>query len=113
MNATTLESMLDEFAERVAAKVTEKLASGGMPGALDQSRSPLGRRRHIAAARRRIASGQPGAAQVGRRYLMSPEALSEELARTSGRHVDPPAPASGSVRAELESALRVVKGGRS
>ncbi len=111
MNAATFEALLDELASRVAAMVAERLNGGALPGATDQSRSPLGKRRHIAAARRRIAAGLPGAAQVGRRYLLSSDALADELARISGRHTETAAPASGTVRAELLAELRLVKKG--
>lgn len=46
----------------------------------DQNASPLGRRRHVAAVRRRVAAGDAGAALVGRRALLSATALDEELA---------------------------------
>lgn len=113
MNAAAFEALLDEFAERVAAKVTERLSYGSLPGAIEQARSPLGRRRHISAVRRRVAAGQPGAAIVGRRHLLSSEALSEELARAGQPRGTTASPASGSVRAELERELRLVKGGGS
>jgi hypothetical protein len=104
-------ALLDEFAHRVAALVAERLTSGA-PGMVDQASSPLGRRRHCAAVKRRVGSGKPGAALVGRRHLLSVEALAEELARVSGqRELVMPSPASGSVRAELERELRIVKGG--
>lgn len=107
-----LGAFLDALAERVAALVTERLLSGA-PGMTDQAASPLGRRRHCAAVKRRVASGKPGAALVGRRHLLSAEALAEELSRVSGQRPDDatPSPASGSVRAELERELRLVKGG--
>jgi hypothetical protein len=111
VNAAAFEALLDEFAERVAAKVSERLSCGSLPGAIEQARSPLGRRRHIAAVRRRVAAGQPGAAIVGRRHLLSAEALTEELARAGQCPEAAPSPASGSVRAELERELRLVKGG--
>jgi hypothetical protein len=48
----------------------------------------------------------PGAATVGRRHLLSPEALAEELVATSRRRsnaqADNAAPPTGSVTAELE-----------
>jgi hypothetical protein len=106
-----LVAFLDALADRVAALVTERLLSGA-PGMTDQASSPLGRRRHCAAVKRRLASGKPGAALAGRRHLLSAEALAEELSRVSGRPDSAsPSPASGSVRAELERELRLVKGG--
>jgi hypothetical protein len=52
---------------------------------VDQVASPLGRRRHCAAVKRRIAIGDGSAAIVGRRHLLSDAALSEELATLSSR----------------------------
>lgn len=48
---------------------------------IDQHSSPLGPRRHCAAVRKRVQSGDEGAAIVGRRLLLSHEALAAELAR--------------------------------
>lgn len=78
---------------------------------LDQSASPLGSRRHCTAVKRRIARGEPGAAIVGRKHLLSPEALSEELGRVSRRESPNPTD-TGGVRAELERELRLVHGRR-
>jgi len=38
----------------------------------------LGPRRHCAAVRRRLAENKPGAAKIGRRFLLSPAAYAEE-----------------------------------
>lgn len=51
------------------------------PQWIPQTRSPLGNRRHIAAVRRRVAAGEPGATLVGRKYLLTREALDHELGR--------------------------------
>ncbi len=51
----------------------------------DQATSPLGRRRHVTAVRQRVAAGDPRAALIGRRALLSSTALDEELARLSGK----------------------------
>lgn len=107
-----LDEVLSEFAARVAALVVERLQAGA-PGMIDQSASALGRRRHCAAVKRRVASGATGAAIVGRRHLLSQEALSEELARASSkRETSAGKPAAGSVRGELERELRLVRGGQ-
>lgn len=82
---TPLESLLAEFARAVAHEVVAGLRAGEMPGMIDQSASPLGRRRHIAAVRGRVAAGESGAAIVGRRYLLAREAVDAELAATSKR----------------------------
>lgn len=69
-----------------------------------QSESPLGPRRHIAAVRRRLRAGTEGAGQAGRKYLLSPEALAEEL----GRPVEPKSDETDSLRRELS----MIRGGR-
>lgn len=51
---------------------------------IPQTGSELGARRHREAVKRRVASGEGGAAIVGRRFLLSPEALREELGRLGG-----------------------------
>lgn len=71
---------------------------------VSQSESPIGRRKHIQAVRRRMQVGLGGAGQSGRRYLLSPEAIAEEL----GRPTAPPADEVSDLRAELS----LVRGGR-
>jgi hypothetical protein len=106
------DDLLDALADRIAARVEERLRSGPQ-GWIAQDVSQLGRRRHIAAVRRRVAAGVGGAALVGRRALLSPEALEAEL-----KHVGCPKvrqeikPQRGSVAAELDRELRIVRGGR-
>jgi hypothetical protein len=51
------------------------------PDMVSQVTSPLGRRRHCAAVQRRVAAGIPGAAIVGRKHLLSREALNDELSK--------------------------------
>jgi hypothetical protein len=72
----------------------------------DQATSPLGRRRHVAAVRRRLATGQPGAAFLGRRALLSAEAQTEELANLSTK----PAPKAESFVDSVRRELRMVQG---
>jgi hypothetical protein len=75
----------------------------------DQTTSPLGRRRHVAAVRRRLAAGLDGVAVIGRRHLLAPAALDAELSVLSRR-----APvAEKSTRARLERRLGLVGEGRS
>lgn len=76
-------SMLETASEVLAkAKRTDDLS-----GWIDQrdERNTLGRNRLCAAARRRIDEAKPGedpgARKIGRRYLLSPEALREESMR--------------------------------
>jgi hypothetical protein len=49
------------------------------PGWLDQHHSDLTVRQHCQAVRRRRAEGKPGASVKGRRYLLTREALWEEM----------------------------------
>lgn len=78
------EQFLGRLADAVASKVFERLTAG-QAGLVEQSASPLGRRRHIAAVRRLVASGAPGAAIVGRRHFLSKDALVAELAAQKPR----------------------------
>lgn len=57
----------------------------------DQRRSQLGSRRHCAAVRRRLAENpdDPQAKIVGDRFLLTPSAIAEELARI-GRKAEKP-----------------------
>jgi hypothetical protein len=73
-------------ADRARADEWERIADEAKAERRDwqaQTGSPLGPRRHCAAVDRRIAAGAPGAARVGRRALLSPEALREELEAVS------------------------------
>ncbi|MEI9949473.1 MAG: hypothetical protein WDO74_10940 [Pseudomonadota bacterium] len=102
---------LDLFAQRVATLVVDRLRAGTEPGWVDQHASALGPRRHCAAVRRRIAEGAPGAERAGRRLLLTPEALQEELSRGSKKRpkVDPEADIRD-LAGEL--GLRLVAGGK-
>jgi len=67
--------------------VREEVASAAHPSDewRDQSQSPiLGPRRHCRAVRRRLAANpqDPGAKRVGDRFLLTPEAIAQELDRT-------------------------------
>lgn len=84
------DALLDELADRVAARVFERLQNG-KPGMLAQSGSPLGSRRHCAAVQRRVLQKIPGAAIVGRQHFLTPEAMAEELESVSSvRAYKPP-----------------------
>jgi hypothetical protein len=48
-------------------------------------KSELGRRGHIDAVRRRVEAHEPGAFIRGRRFLLTPEAHAEELAKITAR----------------------------
>lgn len=95
-----LAALLAPLAREIAHAVVAELTAGSDPGWVDQAASPLGRRLHIRAVRRRTQAGQGGAAVLGRRYLLSRSALDDELAAT-GRTPTP----RRSRAAELEAAL--------
>ncbi|HEY2408854.1 MAG TPA: hypothetical protein VGI10_22770 [Polyangiaceae bacterium] len=80
-----LEALARLLAPAIARAVVAELGAVNAPGMLDQSASPLGRRRHIAAVRARVARGEPGAAIVGRRHLLAREAVDAELAALAKR----------------------------
>lgn len=99
---------------RAAADVLDQAAADAAAERADwtdQASSVLGSRRHITACRRRMATGKPGAAKVGKRYLLSAEALREELAAL-GRPVPEPVEETSDYAARMRSALRVVGGDR-
>lgn len=73
---------------------------------IDQSSSPLGPRRHCAAVRARITGGLPGAVILGRRFLLSPEAV--QVAFVAHRVPEPRPTPSG--EEQLREALRIVGG---
>jgi hypothetical protein len=75
------DAFVDELAKRVAKLVLDGLRAGSDAEWVDQHASALGPRRHAAAVRRRLGAGEGGAAQVGRRFLLTPTAVQEELKR--------------------------------
>jgi hypothetical protein len=95
--------------------IAVRKATGREAGLIDQRHSPLGKVGHGRAVRRRIAEQEDGAFRVGRDYLLTPEALREELARLneagrdgandSATDVD-----ADRVRGEIEAKLRLVRG---
>lgn len=74
-----------QLVQLVARAVVDELRAGEHAGMVDQSGSSLGRRRHIEAVRRRVAAAEPGAVQLGRRYLLSSEAHEDELRKLATR----------------------------
>jgi hypothetical protein len=106
MTPSQLARVLRAAAEECAAIVAE--ASAERAEWVDQSRSPLGPRRHCRAAQRLVAEGSKEAALVGRKQLLSPAAVTAELARCGKRTK----PANESVAAELRRELRLVRGDR-
>jgi len=102
-----VELLADLVAERVVRRLRDD-----RNGWIDQSASPLGSRRHCAVVRRRVAAGDSGACKVGRRFLLTQEALAEELT-ASGAHSRKNRSlketlASSSVTERLQSKLRLV-----
>jgi hypothetical protein len=89
--ARILRAAADE-ADRIAAEQRAERREW-----VDQVTSPLGRRRHVAAVRRRLAVATAGVALVGRRALLSSEALAEELDALSTRS-RPAQPETGAQR---------------
>lgn len=80
LGSAFFEALADAVAERVVRKLTAETAAW-----TDQTRSPLGRKRHCLAVRRRVDQGDGGAAVVGRRHLLSKDALACELNDLSAR----------------------------
>ncbi len=76
---------------KLIARITAEELRGGDPRRVAQGLSPLGPRKHIAAVKRRIAEeieageapGTRGAYKVDRTFLLTQEALAEELGRGS------------------------------
>jgi hypothetical protein len=103
------ETALDVLVDVLADRIARRLLTAQHDGWTDQSSSPLGPRRHRAAVTRRIQAGEPGAARVGRRHLLSTDALQAELALAGERKTKPAAP---SVADDLRAQLRLVGGSR-
>jgi hypothetical protein len=103
-----LDQFIEDFSERVASAMARQ-QERTRQGMIDQANSPLGPRRHCAAVRARMNRNDPGAALVGRKHLLTPEALAEELGRASSRkaapEAPPPAVKPGSVADELRREL--------
>jgi hypothetical protein len=84
-----LEALARVLAPAIAREVIAQLRAGETPGMVDQSASPLGRRRHIALARTLIAAGSADAARIGRRYLVRREAIDAHATELSKRAPKP------------------------
>ncbi len=83
-----IDELVDAFAHRFRRqlrRIVREETRGKDPSWVDQSLSVLGNRKHIAAVRRRLSADPPelGARVDGRRYLLSQEAIAEELGRLS------------------------------
>ena len=80
LGSAFFEALADAVAERVVRRLTAETATW-----TDQTRSPLGRKRHCLAVRRRIDQCEGGAHVVGRKHLLSKDALAAELQDLSTR----------------------------
>lgn len=92
---------------RAAADVLEDRArarAASLSDWIDQTASPLGRRRHCSAVRRFVAEGRDGAAIVGRRQLLRADLLGEALKSPKTETK------ATSALAEVERRLRLVGG---
>ena len=113
-DSTKLLEALDVLGKLIAHHVVAELRAGDV-GMVDQTVSPLGARRHCAACRRRVAAGDGTAAIVGRRHLMTSEAVQAELQAASAKpRKRTRAEREPTVRDELEQelGLRLVGGGK-
>jgi len=97
------------LAPYLARALKDELRAGKDPAWLDQHASALGNRRHCSAARRRITEGAGGAEHIGRRWLLTPAAIDEELARSRLRRA---APDKDVRQLADELGLRLVAGGK-
>lgn len=111
------EALLDGLVELLAERLEARARASSPPGAAWQSQkgSPLGRK-HCRVVRERMARGGEGAAQVGRKHLLSPEALREELGRFSAVHSitgsSPVEVCNETVKERLDRRLSLLKGAK-
>jgi hypothetical protein len=72
---------LEEFLQRLAEELAPRIKAEREKSSVwvSQKDSPLGRNRHCAAVKRRISEGLEGAALIGRKCLLTADALREEM----------------------------------
>ncbi len=75
-----IEPYIDAIADRIAERM-----NAGRARMINQHDSELGARRHRDAVKRRLANGEGGAGHSGRNYLLTRDAILEELAGKGGR----------------------------
>lgn len=80
------EPYIDALADRLAERLERR--RGRM---VNQHDSELGPRRHREAVKRRIDNAEGGAGRAGRNYLLTTDAIREELARKDGKGKGTPA----------------------
>lgn len=106
IGATDLFQFAREMTRALVKEVAREVLAGlqgpqTAEGWIDQRRSPLGARLHCKAVRRRLSAGKGGARHdQGRRlYLLTPEALNEEMMQSPkpGLRKTRPAPALSTV----------------
>lgn len=83
------EPYIDALADKLAERLERR--RGRM---INQHESELGPRRHRDAVKRRLDNGEGGAGRAGRNYLLTVEAVREELSRKGGRGKGDASPAS-------------------
>lgn len=101
-----IELLADAVADRVAAKIRDAAGDGW----IDQHSSPLGARKHCALVRSLVASGDHRAARIGRRALLTRDALAEAMVTTSNAAPRRTSPLRESVEQRLSRKLRLVGG---
>lgn len=104
--------VLEWFEGLLRRVVREEFAAAAHPseGWRDQSQSPvLGPRRHCRAVRRRLAANpdDPDAKRVGDRFLLTPDAIAEELDRVGHKPDTHPTPPPKPSTPEDEAIARV------
>lgn len=74
-----LGAVIPGLIDALAEAIVTKLRSASDDGWVAQEESRLGRNKHCAAVRRRVAAGDIRAAMANGRFLLTREALNEEL----------------------------------
>lgn len=113
IDSDELAAAIQTLAGAIAAAVVRELRQPGEDQWVSQADSPLGSRLHCRAVRRRVNAGDPGAAIVRRKHLLSNQALAEELRRQPAQKRKSSRPGAGAGKAEssvenLRQRLRAV-----
>jgi hypothetical protein len=101
----SVEALVEVLADALAARIERRLSAraGGLISQHD--RRGLRKRRHIEAVRRRMAEGTGGAYHIGDDYMLTPEAVREELEKYGPKGVAESGPREPSARAKRASAV--------